>query len=86
MHSPVEGAEDRLDETIPQKDAESMVQMKERGLTVVEIGDVATQPEWLKVAGIFAEMMRSNVPDEVFQEALRQRALFREQTGEASSP
>jgi TRAP-type C4-dicarboxylate transport system substrate-binding protein len=70
-------AEKLLENQVPAQDSSSVVQMSQRGLTVVAVKP-AELAEWRKTADDFASRMRGGmVPPEIMDQALRERDAFR---------
>jgi TRAP-type C4-dicarboxylate transport system substrate-binding protein len=70
--------ERRLAVEIPQKDRSSIAEMEKRGLEVIHLDEGAGVEEWRATAGRFADKMRSAVPGDVFELAVRYRDEFRQ--------
>jgi TRAP-type C4-dicarboxylate transport system substrate-binding protein len=76
------GYEERLAAEVPAQDGEAIEQMKQRGLTVVEVEDSAG---WKQVADDFAASSRGTlVPAEILDRVMAEIALFRQRREEAS--
>jgi len=74
--------EERLANEIPNQDAEAIVQMTQRGLTVVEAEDA---PAWAEAAGEFARESRGDlVPGDVLDAVLAELAAYRSRQSEGS--
>lgn len=79
-------AEAWLTVEIPRKDREAVGEMRERGLAVTELPPGPRQAEIRETARKMAAKMRSSMPAEIFDEAMRHRDRFRREQASGSAP
>lgn len=72
-----EQVEARLAAEIPEKDRESVAEMRKRGLEIIRVDAGDGGERWRAAAAAFAERMRGHVPADVLDLALRYRDEFR---------
>ena len=79
-------AQRSLEQGIPDKDRESMVQMQRRGLKVIDVNSGEEAAAWTATANAFARSMRETMVEaEIFDLAVRHRDEFRRQQAPAAS-